>query len=353
MKRTIFLAVALALAAPQAGASNLPPEVAAFDPRSLIHVRDQASLDAARQRLIRKVFARNTLDTGASMTLVKSSVVLPAYKGSPNLATIEQWRIDLPLGFKSDVHVFIPASPPSGLMIYHEGHDAFATRRDAVVRKLVAAGLMVAAIDMPLSGANGDPVVVNDPALGPLKIEAHDHLSLLETADFSPLRLFFEPVLAVVNHYSARGTGGIVMAGFSGGGWTTSLYAAMDPRISASYSIAGSLPTYLRSWTPNKNSHGDYEQRLPGLLRELSYLDMYIMAAAGGRSHLQIFMPEDTCCFGGRLADHYKDIVRDGASALGGEFQVVYDTTFVGHDVSPWTTNVIQVDSAAKLRALK
>jgi dienelactone hydrolase len=353
MKRMFFLAVVLALAFSQANASDLPPEVAAFDPRPLIHVRDQISLDAARQQLIRKVFARNALDIDASMTQVKSSVVLPGYKGAPNLSTIEQWRVDLPQGFKSDIHIFIPASPPNGLMIYHEGHDAFATRRDEFVRKLVAAGLMVAAIDMPLSGVNSEPVVVNDPALGPLKIEAHDHLSLLETAEFSPLRLFFEPVLAVVNHYTARGVGGIVMAGFSGGGWATSLYAAMDPRINASYSIAGSLPTYLRGWTPNKNSHGDYEQRLPGLLRHLSYLDIYIMAAAGGRSHLQVFMPEDTCCFAGRLADHYKDIVRTSASTLGGDFRVIYDTTFVGHDVSSWTTNAILVDSAEKLRALK
>jgi PhoPQ-activated pathogenicity-related protein len=34
----------------------------------------------------------------------------------------------------------------------------------------------------------------------------------------------------------------IVMAGLSGGGWTTTISAAIDPRITLSMPIAGSMP---------------------------------------------------------------------------------------------------------------
>ena len=36
------------------------------------------------------------------------------------------------------------------------------------------------------------------------------------------------------------------MIGLSGGGWTTVVYAAIDERISDSFSVAGSIPFYLR-----------------------------------------------------------------------------------------------------------
>ena len=37
------------------------------------------------------------------------------------------------------------------------------------------------------------------------------------------------------------------MAGLSGGGWTTTLYAAIDPSIRYSFPVAGTIPLYLRT----------------------------------------------------------------------------------------------------------
>ena len=37
----------------------------------------------------------------------------------------------------------------------------------------------------------------------------------------------------------------ISMCGFSGGGWTTTIAAAIDPRIKNSFPVAGSLPVFL------------------------------------------------------------------------------------------------------------
>ena len=81
------------------------------------------------------------------------------------------------------------------------------------------------------------------------------------------------------------------MVGISGGGWTTTLYSAIDPRITQSYSIAGSLPLYLRS---SPEDIGDYEQIVPSLYRIANYLDLYILDSYGeNRKHVQIFNKYD------------------------------------------------------------
>ena len=45
------------------------------------------------------------------------------------------------------------------------------------------------------------------------------------------------------------------MIGISGGGWTTTVYPAIDTRISESFSVAGSLPLSLRN-TIEDNGRG-------------------------------------------------------------------------------------------------
>ena len=43
----------------------------------------------------------------------------------------------------------------------------------------------------------------------------------------------------------------IVMAGLSGGGWTTTISAAIDPRITLSMPIAGSMPKVRSDVSPS------------------------------------------------------------------------------------------------------
>ena len=70
------------------------------------------------------------------------------------------------------------------------------------------------------------------------------------------IRFFVEPVVLTINYaIGVLGYSSVLMMGKSGGGWTTTLAAALDPRIGASFAVAGSLPLRFqpRQW--------DFEQR--------------------------------------------------------------------------------------------
>ena len=85
------------------------------------------------------------------------------------------------------------------------------------------------------------------------------------------------------------------MTGLSGGGWTTTLYAAIDPTIRCSFPIAGSIPLYLRTGA----SIGDREQTDPAFYTIAGYPDLYLLGAHGpGRKQIQILVRKDDCCFG-------------------------------------------------------
>lgn len=204
--------------------------------------------------------------------------------------------------------VFLPAAgaPSSRLAIYHGGHEQRAVE-SPTVGILRRAGYDVYAISMPEG----------------------DHARF--AAEDLPLRPFLEPVALTLNHALAqRPYREVIMAGLSGGGWTTVLYAAIDPRIQRSYPIAGSLPEYLRGIVPQ--SEGDFEQTLPGLA--VGYLDLYVMGASGGREQLQLFNRHDPCCFGGDMPYTYRDIVQRHAAAVGGRFDVVV-SQHDQHELSP------------------
>src|SRR5882724_11589473 len=67
------------------------------------------------------------------------------------------------------------------------------------------------------------------------------------------VRFFVEPIAAALNCLLADGGyRSVYMVGLSGGGWTTTLYAAIDPRVRRSYPVAGSLPQYLRKEGPRR-----------------------------------------------------------------------------------------------------
>lgn len=81
----------------------------------------------------------------------------------------------------------------------------------------------------------------------------------------------------VVNSLTTGGTpyGRVHLLGLSGGGRTATLYAALDPRITTTVSVAGSLPLYLRTG----ESIGDIEQTLPELYAVAGQLDLYMLNA--------------------------------------------------------------------------
>jgi hypothetical protein len=61
-----------------------------------------------------------------------------------------------------------------------------------------------------------------------------------------PEQFFLEPVWLSVNYAKSLGYQRIIMGGLSGGGWTTTVAAAIDPRIGLSFPVAGSVPCDFR-----------------------------------------------------------------------------------------------------------
>lgn len=176
----------------------------------------------------------------------------------------------------------------------------------------------------PLANDSGGPLVQYALPLGwdvlTLGMPGGDHSRFASEAH--PLTNFMTPLALSVNYAIQHNSyDAIVMAGLSGGGWTTVLYSALDTRISKSVPVAGSWPEYLRYASTNPNTIGDYEQQLPGL--ELSYLDLYTLATAGQRTQLQVFNSNDPCCFAGSAPLDYLDKVQTAATALGGQFNTL------------------------------
>ena len=160
-----------------------------------------------------------------------------------------------------------------------------------------------------------------------------------------PVKYFLEPVAAIVNYAQNFHFHKIIMIGISGGGWTTTVYAAIDPRINRSFPIAGSLPNYLRSIDLSNlgGAIGDYEQGVPGLYRAANYLELYIMGSFGsGRRQVQILNEFDPCCFGGTGFKSYEDIIKNRVQSLGeGSFDVFLDSSHRLHQISPVAFEIV------------
>ena len=131
------------------------------------------------------------------------------------------------------------------------------------------------------------------------------------------------------------------MIGISGGGWTTTLYSAVDSRILKSYPVSGTVPIYLRSI----RDLGDYEQIDPELYKIANYPELYIMGGYGaGRGQVQIVNKFDDCCFAGINYQTYEDEIRAALAELEGDFRVYLDETHKEHKISENALNAIKED---------
>lgn len=300
---------------------------------SSLRVVDQASAEQTRQALIDYIWKGRGLPLDRQPDMVEA--IAPSEAPLPEMANIESMErieVSMPLEadegggmFTSIVYRMIPTTKNNRLAIFHQGHaHAFdASGGGGVIEHLIARGFEVVAFKMPLLGENSAPA-------GFIK---HNDMMVLESETRSPIQFFIEPLVVVLSYLKTSSTyDDISMIGISGGGWTTHLYAAIDPSIKYSFPVAGSLPIDLR----DQNDRGDGEQEHAPLYQQVAgYRDLYALAAFGpGRIQTQILNLYDRCCFDGTQYRAYENKIREIAGELGGTFQVYLDATHEDHTVS-------------------
>jgi hypothetical protein len=311
-----------------------------------ISINTEPDLSQLRQRLIQFLWGQDRLPERMPDS------VSPAESPMANVENLDKVKaisIGMEAGQQTIAYLYLPRNRNSRLVLVHQGHvcDMGAAGVGNVIRDLVRSGCSVLAMNMPRCRV-GD---CSTDCTG-----AHNEMfASMHLSQGSPLKFFLEPCAISLNYLQKHGGDGLRytdfnMVGLSGGGWTTTVYAAIDPRITLSFPVAGTLPLYLRS----DGSIGDAEQTLPDFYRIAGYLDLYILGAAGtGRKQVQILNERDDCCFG--VAQHktpatYKEDVRDyerlvqqRLEILGaGTFKVEIDSTAPNHMISGYaSTNLI------------
>jgi hypothetical protein len=277
----------------------------------------------------------------AAVTTVRSVPPFALDGVTPARATL--LTIRLGYGVTSKVYVLYPRRPDGTLVLYHQGHesprstDPAATFEQPQIAFLLRHRHVVAVLEMPLTGINNRPVARTP--LGPVPLLTHDALALLDTDGRAGLRILLEPVAVTLNLLTReRSWRRIAMVGLSGGGWTTTVYAAVDPRIELSFPVAGSLPLPLRF-----QGLGDWEQYAPTLYRIADYPQLYALGASGrGREQLQILHLHDVCCFAGDFRALYVPAVQAALHHAGpGTFRSVV-LPESAHTISPAALALIE-----------
>jgi hypothetical protein len=311
----------------------------------LIQLRNEGDILLKRNKLIEFLWGQEGFPDTLLPDRVEKNVIDETFGDLKNLKQIDAIHISMEWGVNSIAYHFIPVAGNGELFIYHHGHGEGFSSGIATIEALLNAGYSVIGMSMPLVGLNNQPVVHLE-RFGRLKLTSHDHLKFLKMEHGHPLKLFIQPVAVVLNYARQEyGYSSIHMAGISGGGWTTTVYAAIDPRISHSYPAAGSLPLYLRSEIAV--NWGDYEQLVPEFYEIANYLELYILGAYGaGRRQLQILNQHDACCFAGTGYRTYETVVKERVDALGlGKFEVYLDSSHKEHKISEQAIKMILEDA--------
>lgn len=187
-----------------------------------------------------------------------------------------------------------PSLPQRGgtLVLFHNGHnqpcnDTSTTDDDNTVDYLNQLGYDVMSFNMPLYATNFYP-----PSGGC----DHRWFAQFERAGVPTMRFFLEPVVRAVNFALGElGYDRVAMTGLSGGGWTTTLAAALDARIGLAMPVAGSMPCdfHHTAW--------DYEQLCNASWAMVAnYTSLYVLGGLeANKTLVQINHEKDPCCFHG------------------------------------------------------
>jgi hypothetical protein len=277
-----FQGMAAGLAPILADVLGVPPPVLTDD-RSIKVTH--AGAQQKREQLIRYIWGESGFPRTLPVRIETAPSPVPNLK---NAASVETFTIRMEAGQENTTHHFLPKRANNRLIVLQHGHAC--TFDDAGDPR--GAG-MAHAIDEFLGGGYA-VLAAYMPHMRPgdCRTVPHHRMWNLPVSSGSPLKFFLEPVAISLNALQSKYKA-IHMAGLSGGGWTTTVYAAVDTRIRTSFPVAGTIPLYLRS----AGSIGDKEQYLDEFYRLAGYPDLYFLGAVG-RKQIQILNRKDDCCFG-------------------------------------------------------
>ena len=306
---------------------------------SLILINSENDIIKKKEALIN--FIWNDQVQYSSIISIDQNIMDKRYQDLTNLKSIHKFDISMEYGINSIAYLFLPENSNDKLIIYHQGHDG-----DFIIGKenidfFLNKNYAVLAFSMPLLGMNDQPIIDLE-RFGKIKFTSHNQLEFLESTDFSPIKFFVEPIGVSLNYLDENfNFNSYYMVGISGGGWTTVLFSAIDDRITQSYSVAGTVPMFMRSDSKNI---GDYEQRVPEFYQIANYLELYILSSFGDeRTHIQIFNKYDPCCFSGEMYTTYYDEIKNRMNQLGkGEFEIFLDDTHHEHKISQHALEIIK-----------
>jgi hypothetical protein len=320
-----------------------------LDDRALT-IRSARDIEERRRALIQYVWGDAGFPSRRWPDTIVRDVACPV-KQVTHLARVDEFRIDLAPGLQGLAYHFVAAQPNRELVVVHHGHAC--TLDDYPGPDDVGYGLQrtIAALLREGYGVLG----VFMPHMRPGDCTG-GHARMFQTPEVrgSPIRYFLESVAVSLNYLKTQGRAGrfpdyrdFHFVGLSGGGWTATVYAAIDPSIRCSFPIAGTIPLYLRSG----GSIGDREQFEPTFYQLAGYPDLYVLGAHGaGRRQVQILVRRDDCCFGEKQHDErktgrpYAEAMREyelrvtaALPGIGqGAFRLVIDETAPAHMISHW-----------------
>lgn len=241
------------------------------------------------------------------------------------------------------------------LVIVHQGHgEPGSNLVDETVAQFLVNGFDVLYCGMPLVGGNAGPDVHHQAAV--VQGCVHDCFGHLERPGFNPLSLLLNQLPTAIDtaiQLNGDSYDDLTMIGISGGGYTTTLYAAVDVRINTSISVAGTMPHELR----NQGDWGWEDAEQQSIFSICTFPQIYVLCSTSEqnnvRRHFQFYNMHDAV-FGaidGRYS-HYVDHVARKAAELGGYFGCFIDAYSDRHHItSSMRKQLLTILSSASMEA--
>lgn len=303
------------------------------------NISDIAELENHRKEQISVIFGGPAVpDRWPDNTII--NYVDDRYSDIQSLASIDLHIVSMDVRkngiFKtiidSKIYRFHAKHKNGKLVIYQQGHGGDFVIGKKSISAMLTAGFDVLAISMPRLGMN---------SLGemPFDSTSYGHHDLIDKDQ--PMHFFFEPIFAALNKLaSEEDFSEINMVGISGGGDTITKHAAIDNRISKSYSVAGYVivgqagkSNYTDTYPKHAENYSKYFNLNKGRV------DPVLAASVGDkRKHVMIHNPLEPCCTGAHRGEEYKIHLERTVESIaenGGEFNLIRDYTTTTHQISP------------------